>query len=67
MTQTRVVNLVSQLNYHVLLNPRKLKNIKGPVGRTTKLQKVLTKLIKYERIELNYNRADEARGYVEQV
>ncbi|XP_011496270.1 PREDICTED: 39S ribosomal protein L17, mitochondrial [Ceratosolen solmsi marchali] len=67
MNQAKIANLVCQLRYNVLPKPRKLKNVKGPEGRSIKLQKTLTKLLKYERIELNLNRADETRGYVEQL
>ena len=67
MNQARIANLVSKLNYKVLPRSRRLKNSNGGEGRSFKLQKTLTALLKYERIELNYNRADETRGYVEQV
>lgn len=44
-----------------------MKNWDGPAGRAVKIQKTLTALIKHERIELFYNRADETRGYVDQL
>jgi large subunit ribosomal protein L17 len=67
MNQADVTKLMSRLR--IKYNPvrRKLKNPEGPVGRARKIQKTLTALIKHERIELNYNRADETRGYVERV
>jgi large subunit ribosomal protein L17 len=37
------------------------------LGRLNKLRKTVTALIKHERLEMNYNRADEARGYAERV
>jgi large subunit ribosomal protein L17 len=46
---------------------RRLKNTEGAEGRVSKIRKTLTALIKHERIELNYNRADETRGYAERV
>ncbi|EZA57900.1 hypothetical protein DMN91_003253 [Ooceraea biroi] len=66
MNQANVERLVSKLRYNVKPR-RKLKNIDGPEGRLRKIQKTLTALLKYERIEVNYNRADETRGYVEQL
>lgn len=46
---------------------RKFSNPKGPEGRLLMLRKTVTELVKLERIELNYHRADEARGYAERV
>ncbi|KAG8229893.1 hypothetical protein J437_LFUL009757 [Ladona fulva] len=57
---------VSKLRYP-LNRARRLKNPEGPEGRLNKLRKTVTGLFKYERIELNYNRADEARGYAERL
>lgn len=67
MNQADVTKLMSQLR--IKYNPirRKLRNAEGPEGRLKKIRKTLTALIKHERIELNYNRADETRGYVERV
>ncbi|KAJ8887962.1 hypothetical protein PR048_007446 [Dryococelus australis] len=67
MNQADVSKLVSQLRISVANRPRKLKNPDGPKGRLRKLQKTVTALIKHERIELNYNRADEARGFAERL
>lgn len=67
MNQANVTKLVSKLNIHVPARPRRLKNPAGPEGRLLKLRKTLTALIKYERIELNFNRAEETRGYVERL
>jgi large subunit ribosomal protein L17 len=66
MNQANVEKLVSKLKYHVKPR-RKLRNLDGPEGRLRKIQKTVTALIKYERIELNYPRADESRGYAERV
>lgn len=67
MNQAEVSRLMSQLKIAVNPAARKLKNIDGPEGRLHKLRKTVTAIIKHERIELNFNRADEARGYVERV
>lgn len=67
MPQANVSKLVSQLNIRVLPAPRKLKNPKGPEGRHDIIRKILTALLKYERIEVGFNTGDEARGYAERV
>ncbi|XP_043278500.1 39S ribosomal protein L17, mitochondrial [Venturia canescens] len=67
MNQARISHLVSKLKYKPQDKPRKLRNIDGPAGRIRKIQKTLTALLKYERIELNYRRADEVRGYAERL
>lgn len=46
---------------------RKFSNPKGPEGRLHMLRKTVTELVKLERVELNYHRADEARGYAERL
>ncbi|XP_036336987.1 39S ribosomal protein L17, mitochondrial-like [Rhagoletis pomonella] len=64
MNQADVSKLMSQLR--IAVKPRRnLKNPDGPEGRLLKLRKTVTALVKHERIELYYNRADEARGYAE--
>lgn len=67
MNQAEVSKLVSKLRIKVPVQPRKLRSFKGPEGRIDKLRKTVTGLIKYERIELNHNRGDEARQYAERV
>lgn len=67
MNQAEVSKLISQLKIAVNPRPRLLRNSEGPEGRLKKLRKTVTALIKYERLELHYNRADEARGYAERV
>ncbi|KAI8432168.1 hypothetical protein MSG28_004632 [Choristoneura fumiferana] len=67
MNQAEVAKLVSKLRIKVPPQPRKLRNIQGPQGRLDKLRKTVTGLIKHERIELNSNRADEARQYAERL
>lgn len=67
MNQADVSKLVSQLKTRVNPRLRKFQNPAGPAGRLDKLRKTVTALIKHERIELNYNRADESRMYAERV
>uniref|UniRef100_T1H345 Large ribosomal subunit protein bL17m n=1 Tax=Megaselia scalaris TaxID=36166 RepID=T1H345_MEGSC len=67
MNQAEIGKLMSQLRINVAPRHRNLKNIDGPEGRLHKLRKTVTALIKHERIELYYNRADEARGYAERL
>lgn len=67
MNQAEVGKLVSKLRIPVPPKSRRLRNAKGPEGRLDKLRKTVTGLIKYERLELNFDRADEARQYTERV
>lgn len=67
MNQAEVSKLVSQLRTTVNPRLRKLRTFKGPEERLNKLRKTVTALIKHERIELNYPRADESRMYAERV
>lgn len=67
MNQAEVAKLMSQLRVAIPAKARRLRNVDGPEGRLRKLRKTVTALIKHERIELNYERAHEARGYVERV
>lgn len=67
MNQAEVSKLMSQLRFAVQPRHKKLRNPGGPEGRLKKLRKTVNALIKHERIELNYPRAEEARGYAERV
>ena len=67
MNQARVDRLISKLKISLLPKARKLRNVLGPEGRLLKLRKTVNALVKYERIELNLNRGDEARGYAERL
>uniref|UniRef100_A0A182M8M3 Large ribosomal subunit protein bL17m n=1 Tax=Anopheles culicifacies TaxID=139723 RepID=A0A182M8M3_9DIPT len=67
MNQAEVSKLMSQLRIAIRPRHRNLKNSDGPEGRLNKLRKTVTALVKHERIELNYQRADEARGYAERL
>lgn len=58
---------MSRLRFAVKQKPRRLSTPEGPEGRLMMCRKTLTALIKYERVELNYPRADETRGYLERV
>lgn len=67
MNQAELSKLVSALKIAVRPKHRLLSSPEGPEGRLKKLRATVTALVKYERIELNYPRADEARGYAERV
>lgn len=67
MNQAEVTKLVSKLRIRQPTKLRKLSTPLGPEGRLLNLRKTVTALIKHERIELNYNRADESRMYAERV
>lgn len=67
MNQAEVTKLMSQLKFAIRPKHRRMKNPKGPEGRLMKLRQSVTALLKYERLEMNYNRADETRGYAERV
>ncbi|CAH4034678.1 unnamed protein product [Pieris brassicae] len=67
MNQADVTKLVSKLRIKVPPKHRRLSCPEGPEGRLNKLRKTVTGLIKYERIELNYYRGDEARQYAERL
>ncbi|KAG4065701.1 hypothetical protein HA402_012379 [Bradysia odoriphaga] len=67
MNQAEVTKLMSQLRVAIPRKPRRLSSPKGPEGRILKLRKTVTALLKHERIEMNYERAHEARGYVERL
>uniref|UniRef100_G3MRP0 Large ribosomal subunit protein bL17m n=2 Tax=Amblyomma TaxID=6942 RepID=G3MRP0_AMBMU len=59
--------LIPALKHVVTHRHRKLTTVKGSVGRVEKIRATLTALLKHERIELNYPRADEVRGYAERL
>lgn len=67
MNQAEVTKLMSQLKFAIKPRHRTMKNPEGPEGRLHKLRQSVTALIKYERLEMMYNRADETRGYAERV
>lgn len=67
MNQAEVTKLMSQLKFAIKPAHRRMKNPLGPEGRLLKLRQSVTALLKYERLEMMYNRADETRGYAERV
>nr|SVE94535.1 EOG090X0EUO [Simocephalus serrulatus] len=67
MNQADLSKLVSALKIVVKPKHRGFSNPEGPAGRLKKMRATVTALVKYERIELNYPRADEARGYAERL
>nr|XP_018900028.1 PREDICTED: 39S ribosomal protein L17, mitochondrial [Bemisia tabaci] len=66
-TTPNLTKLVSQLRIRIQPGHRLIRNRDGPPGRIKKLSQIVTGLLKYERLELNYTKADEARGYVERL
>lgn len=67
MNQADVSKLVSQLKVKVKPHLKKFRNPRGPEGRLDNLRKTVTALIKHERIELNFPRAEDSRMYAERV
>jgi large subunit ribosomal protein L17 len=67
MNQAEVNKLVSALKFAVRGRHRQIRNPDGSEGRLFKMRKIVTAMLKYERLELNFNKADEARGYAERV
>lgn len=67
MNQAEIRKLIPALRVTIRAARRGMSNPEGPDGRLRKLRATVTELIKNERIELNFNRADEARGYAERV
>lgn len=67
MNQADISQLVSKLRIRISPRHKNLKTPEGPQGRLNKLRKTVNGLFKYERLELNYTLADEARGYAERV
>ena len=67
MNQSSLTHLVSRLRVKILPNPRLFGNPEGPLGRLKKMRHTVTALVRHERIELNLQRADEARPYAERL
>lgn len=66
MSQANLNKVVSKLRIPV--GPRKkFSNPGGPEGKLLYMRRIVTALIKYERIELNYYVGNESRGYAERV
>ena len=67
MSQAEIRKLIPAVRVAINAKHRKFSNPKGPEGRMLMLRKTVTDLVKNERLELNYHRGDEARGYAEMV
>lgn len=67
MNQAEIRKLIPALRVTLMPKKRKFSNPNGPEGRLHMMRKTVNDLIKNERIEMNYARADEARGYAERV
>lgn len=59
------------LKFAIRTRPRKMSSTlglgSGPLGRIERLRRVVTALMRYERLESYYGRLDEARGYAERL
>ena len=58
---------MAKLRVQIKPKYRRMAQPDGPEGRLRMMRQTVNAVIKYERIELSYGRADEARGYVERV
>ncbi|XP_065205729.1 large ribosomal subunit protein bL17m [Planococcus citri] len=67
MNQAEITHLISRLKIRIAPRHRNLRQPQGPEGRLNNLRKIVNALLKYERLELLYPRADEARGYAERL
>jgi len=67
MNQSRLTHLVSRLPLKVQPKQKKFSNVEGVFGRLKIMRGTVTALVRHERIELNYPRADEARPYAERL
>jgi len=59
--------LIPQLRVPVKPKYKKLSNIQGSYGRLKNLRRVVTALVRDERIEMPHMVLDEARGYAERL
>jgi len=67
MNQSALSHLVSRLRVKIQPAPRIFGNSEGRFGRLKLMRKTVTALVRHERIELNLQRADEARPYAERL
>lgn len=67
MNKADVAKFVSKLRFAIPVKARRLNNPEGPEGRLDKMRKLVTGLIKYERIEVAFPKGHEARCYAERV
>ncbi|XP_043207402.1 39S ribosomal protein L17, mitochondrial-like [Amphibalanus amphitrite] len=59
--------LIPQLRIPVQPKYRPLRNVEGSYGRLKNLRSTVTALVRDERVEMQYIRLDEARGYAERL
>ncbi|XP_071115786.1 large ribosomal subunit protein bL17m-like [Haliotis cracherodii] len=59
------------LRFGIRARPRKMASLEGlgsgPEGRLKRLRKIVTGLVRHERLEMPHGTADEARGYAERL
>jgi len=67
MNQAEIRKLIPALRVPIQARKRKMSQPQGPEGRMNMMRATVTQLVKDERIELNYPRADESRGYMERL
>lgn len=67
MNAADITKLVSRLRFKITPKHRRFPTKAGPMGRLSRLSDYVTAMIKYERVEMYYPRADETRGYLERV
>lgn len=67
MNAADITKLMSRLRFKIQPERRRFPTKFGPMGRLNRLSNYVTAMIKYERVEMYYPRADEVRGYVERV
>ncbi|CAG0889816.1 unnamed protein product [Darwinula stevensoni] len=67
MNQSEIRRLIPALKFAIPTKRRNLSQPEGLFGRMKKIRVTVGALIKYERIELNQNRADESRQYAERL
>jgi len=66
-SQASLTQLVSKLRIKIQPVYRNMRNSDGPVGRIKMMRRTVTALVKHERLEMTYYRADESRGFAERL
>lgn len=67
MNAADITKLVSRLRFKIQPERRKFQHKLGRMGQLDQMSDYVTAMIKYERVEMYYPRADEVRGYTERV
>ena len=67
MNQANLSKLMSKLRFKVVPHVHRFRNPDGPEGRMLRMRKLVTGLIKHERIELSYPTSYAVRCYAERV